>query len=189
MWIVCLDVYVFTCIYMYVCIDVYMYASLDMDICWYDVDVSVSMSVVSVDIPMKARVIHDLFEYHNSSFHFLSHSRSFPLFLFLFSPFSGQRVGAFKQPFTHWLPLYISSYHFQRAGKLVEEALIEICTNLPLPHSHNFSSLPKSKKCAPFHESYAVEVLSTLMNSMIVSLSSGSQHCSISFLQVLYPSK
>lgn len=51
------------------------------------------------------------------------------VFFFFFLHFPHQiRKASYKEPFTHWLPLYINPTHGAKALPLVKEAMAKICT-------------------------------------------------------------
>jgi hypothetical protein len=67
------------------------------------------------------------------------------------------RKAVYKEPFTHWLPLYINREHGERAIPLATEAMAKICAD-----------------CYGSFEPWMVlDVIPKLMNSMVVSVMSG----------------
>jgi hypothetical protein len=67
------------------------------------------------------------------------------------------RKAVYKEPFTHWLPLYINRVHGEKAIPLATEAMAMIC-----------------KDCYGSFEPWMVlDVIPKLMNSMVVSVMSG----------------
>lgn len=74
------------------------------------------------------------------------------------------RSGVWKTPFTHWLPLYISSKHAQDLSRH-EKAIAEIVRN---------KGLQKTKLV--FHPPMVLKVLPSLLNTMIVEIMKGKTH-------------
>lgn len=62
-----------------------------------------------------------------------------------------------KEPFTHWIPLYINSSHWRRARKYLESSLVTIYNS-------------------DFKPSMVVDLYSKLMNTMVVNVMSGQLH-------------
>jgi ubiquitin-protein ligase/predicted RNA-binding protein with RPS1 domain len=74
------------------------------------------------------------------------------------------RTGVWQKPFTHWMPLYLSSRH---AGNLErhEQAIAEVARNKAL---HNTK--------VAFHPPMVLKVLPSLLNTMIVEIMKGKTH-------------
>jgi len=74
------------------------------------------------------------------------------------------RAGVWRQPFTHWLPLYLSARH---AGNLErhEQAIAEIARNKALSNTK-----------VVFHPPMVLKVLPSLLNTMIVEIMKGKTH-------------
>jgi len=79
----------------------------------------------------------------------------------------GVRKTVWKQSFTHWMPLFISDEHIQRAFPDLEQSITNI--------------LSGGKK--PFAPSMVFDVFPQLMNTMVVSIMSGDTHASLVALE------
>ena len=85
------------------------------------------------------------------------------------------RMSAWKTPFTHWLPLYISADH---AGDL---RLHEKCISL-ICQDRDTHKTQKNMDKLPFSYHMVIKVLPVLMNTFIVIFMNGSLHESIAAL-------
>ncbi|KAH3758226.1 Ubiquitinconjugating enzyme subfamily protein [Pelomyxa schiedti] len=73
------------------------------------------------------------------------------------------RMAAYREPFTHWLPLYINKRHAVQAVPLAKEAMGKICA-----------------ECYGSFEPWMVcEVIPKIMNSLVVQVMTGKLHASI----------
>jgi ubiquitin-protein ligase/predicted RNA-binding protein with RPS1 domain len=77
------------------------------------------------------------------------------------------RKASYKEPFTHWLPLYITRTHGEKGIPLATEAMAKICAD-----------------CYGSFEPWMVlDVIPKLMNSMVVSVMSGKLWASVMALE------
>lgn len=67
------------------------------------------------------------------------------------------RKASYKEPFTHWLPLYITASHGERSMPLIKEAMAKICADA----------------YGSFEPWMILEVIPKLMNSFVVQVMSG----------------
>jgi len=77
------------------------------------------------------------------------------------------RKAVYKEPFTHWLPLYINKQHAVNSIPLATEAMAKICADC---YGH-------------FEPWMVLEVIPKLMNSMVVSVMSGKLYASVMALE------
>eukprot|EP01125_Pyxidicula_operculata_P013375 TRINITY_DN4433_c0_g1_i1.p1 TRINITY_DN4433_c0_g1~~TRINITY_DN4433_c0_g1_i1.p1 ORF type:complete len:632 (-),score=67.58 TRINITY_DN4433_c0_g1_i1:64-1959(-) len=77
------------------------------------------------------------------------------------------RRAAYKEYFTHWMPLYINKAHAAQSMGLIQKSISLICSG-----NEN-----------KFHPLMVLEVLPKLMNSMVVSMMSGKLYASIMALE------
>eukprot|EP01125_Pyxidicula_operculata_P022010 TRINITY_DN8834_c0_g1_i1.p1 TRINITY_DN8834_c0_g1~~TRINITY_DN8834_c0_g1_i1.p1 ORF type:complete len:1235 (-),score=323.08 TRINITY_DN8834_c0_g1_i1:121-3825(-) len=78
------------------------------------------------------------------------------------------RKASYKEPFSHWLPLYINQQHGKRALPVIKDCLTTICKEIHGP---------------VFKPEMVLTVIPKLMNSMVVSLMSGRLYTSIMALE------
>jgi len=76
----------------------------------------------------------------------------------------GIKTSVWKEPLSHWLPLYINKQHGKSALPLLKKSLAVIYEK-------------------PFHPEMTIDLFSKLMNTMIVKVMSGELHASINALQ------
>ena len=90
------------------------------------------------------------------------------------------RRDVYKQPFSHWMPLYLDEAHGERALPLAEEAIA-----LALDPSWALVSAARAATSAPlpFRPEMVLELLPKLMNSMVVGVMKGDVHASTACLE------
>ena len=71
------------------------------------------------------------------------------------------RQSAYKQPFTHWLPVYINKDHGVEAFKWAKRMMTAII---------NDNEFTKPKDWSPY---YVLKIIPTLMNTMVVRVMQG----------------
>jgi hypothetical protein len=69
----------------------------------------------------------------------------------------------YKEKFTHWLPLYLTRDHFERALPYIRKTLIQLSPQL---------------RMTTFHPQMVLEVIPKLMNTMIVLIVDKGVHAS-----------
>jgi hypothetical protein len=72
------------------------------------------------------------------------------------------RLTPWREPFTHWLPLYLSADHFKRALPFIQKTCVQLSPGYG----------PR------FHPEMALDVLCKLMNTLTVLLSDKGLHAS-----------
>jgi len=77
------------------------------------------------------------------------------------------RKASYKEPFSHWLPLYINKEHGARAVNLAKQAMAKICEDC----------------YGSFRPEMVLEVIPKLMNTMVVSMMSKKLYASIMALE------
>ena len=128
-------------------------------LCFHSKD-SFGDDILGIGVSLEHKPGGDI-SYISTAFDLISHSTFYS---------AGVRKGVWKEPFTDFLPLYINESHGRRALPLIKKHMAQISRGRP----------SEEKDFRPEH---AVDILTKLMNSLVVNLNNGNVHASIKALE------